>query len=172
MSKYHNDIHGCTGLLAGNLYGWQRGMRYVVSECSKIWGMRSTIHTPVNGYAGWEKVADSAIMRKPKRMLFPVHSNGGKFATFAAKRMKDAGCSTEIVIIMFDRTLGRCEPLGSNVIAALDMHYDKSWLERGDDFNGTYEPKDFRGEPTSHIRLPEYKKAQDMAFAFAERWRP
>lgn len=171
-NKYDANVIGCTGLLAGNIYGWQAGLRADVADISRIWNQPATIITPMNGYAGWEYFADSIIRREPECVIFDVHSNGGKLATFAAERCWEAKCKTKIVIVMYDRTLGQCAPLHGNVIAALDMHYDKSWLERGKTFKGVYEPHDFGGHPTSHIRIINYGPARRLSREFAARFKP
>lgn len=170
MSKWDNNIIGCTGLMAGNLYGWQAGLRWTVAQGARIIGQRSTIFTPMNGYSGWEKDAESIIRRRPKRVWYFVHSNGGKRATFVANRCWEAGCPTEFVIIMFDRTLGYCEKLHSNVVAALDMHVNKSWLVPGPDFKGQLKRENFRGK-TSHVGVINYKPAQSAALEFARIWK-
>jgi len=172
MNKYDADVIGCTGLLAGNMYGWQGGLRYDVAQTAKSWNRPATIITPMNGYGGWENFAVSIIRRRPKRVIFKVHSNAGKLATNIAKRCWEEKCPTEFVIVMYDRTLGYCPPMEGNVIAALDMHYDKSWLVKGKSFNGVYEPHDFGKHPTSHVRIINYEPARKLSFEFAERFKP
>lgn len=165
MSKYDVDIHGCTGLFAGNRYGWQGGLRRTLAMASKIIGKPATMHTPMNGYSGWQKVVDSAIRRQADHLWFIVHSNGGKFATYAAEALAPHG--VECSIVMFDRTLGHCADLGANVRAALDMHVNKSWLKLGPDFSGRHRVIDYGGE-TSHIGVIDYLPARVEALTFIE----
>lgn len=170
-TKYDANVIGCSGLFAGNIYGWQAGLRFTVAQTAAIWGVPATMITPMNGYAGWEKFAESIIRRKPKRVILDVHSNGGILATNIALTCWQARCPTEIVIVMFDRTLGRCPAMESNVVGALDMHVNKSWLNKGRTFKGLYEPHDFGGK-TSHIGVTDYAPAKRLALEFAARFKP
>lgn len=161
MGKFDQDRNAWSGLLSGNKYAWQEGLRIV---CAEVGGFQ--FHSSSSGYEGWLDVVKAARKRLPKRMLWLGHSNGGYAITAGADALK--GLPIEHVIVCFDRTVKACPPLGANVIAAMDMWAGLANLKRGDDFNGVLVRKDFSEH--SHIGVIGSEKAQKMAIAFLREW--
>lgn len=162
MSKYDADIHCWSGLLSGDKYDWQEGLRVV---CRRIGDAQ--FHSSMSGYDGWENVAASAIKRRPKSLLLIGHSNGGYAITKIAHALKPYGIDCQL--ICFDRTMKHCPTMKGNVSNAIDIWAGLRTLQKGQGFRGNYKKYDFSFE--SHISVIKNKEAQDLAVAFGKRWK-
>lgn len=160
MSKYDADVHCWSGLLSGDKYGWQEGLRII---CQRIGNAQ--FHSSMSGYEDWDRVAARAIVRKPKSLLLIGHSNGG----WAITKIADALAPYDIdcQLICFDRTLKVCPTLKHNVSRAIDIWAGLRTMQRSPSFKGYYKKYDFSKE--SHISVIANKQAQDIAVEFAKK---
>lgn len=150
-----------SGLTSKNQWHLQEGLRKVCRDAGDF-----TFHSSMSGYYGWDRVAASTIRRRPKRIVAMGHSNGGYAITALANAVETAG--VEVVLVCFDRTLKPCLPLGSNVVAALDLWAGLRNLERGVGFKGELIRKDF--SPLSHSGVIADPDAQQIAIDFIKEW--
>lgn len=163
---YDSPVHVWSGLLSGNNYTWQEGLRIVAANIGD-----ASFHSSMSGYDGWEKVAASAVRRQVESIVLIGHSNGGYAITKCAAALKPHGIKAYLVC--FDRTMKRCPALGANVPEALDLYAGLRNLESGPDFvaaNNTLTVVDFSEE--SHIGVIGNEHAQRLATAFGKRWKP
>lgn len=161
MDQYSQDRNCWSGLGSGNNFSWQEGLRDVCQEVGQF-----QFHSSMSGYDGWLNVASSARQRKPKRMWWMGHSNGGYAITAGPNQMQSV--DTEHVIVCFDRTLKSCPPVGKNVIAVLDLWAGLKNIKRAPDFNGILVRKDY--SKYSHIGVIGAQEVQQEAVAFLREW--
>lgn len=159
---YSADAHCWSGLLSGDKWQWQEGLRHV---CAQIGGVQ--FHSSMLGFEGWEEVAAAALRRKARSLLLMGHSNGGYAITSIAAALESAGI--ECWLISFDRTLKTCPALGGNVAHALDLWAGLENLKIGPRFKGTLTRRDFSEE--SHIGVIGNGDAQRLAIDFGKRWK-
>lgn len=162
MSIYRAEAHCWSGLLSGDKYHWQQGLRNVCRQIGDV-----QFHSSMSGYEGFEKVAYDAINRKAKSLLLIGHSNGGYAITKIAQMVKTY--DIECWLICFDRTMKRCPPLGRNVPYALDLWAGLKNLEPGPDFKGQLKTIDYSRE--SHIGVIANRQAQEDAIKFGRYWK-
>lgn len=161
MSQWDQDRNCWSGLGSANNFNWQEGLRNVCQEVGQF-----QFHSSMSGYDGWLRVATSARARKPKRMWWLGHSNGGYATTAGAAFLADL--DIEHVIVCFDRTLKSCPPVGKNVVAVLDLWAGLENIKRGPDFNGVLIRKDY--SQYSHIGVIGAQEAQQEAIEFLREW--
>jgi hypothetical protein len=163
MSIYDADKHCWSGLFSENNHRYQKGLRQV---CRNIGDMQ--FHPTGSGYGGYQDVIKSAIRRKPPALLLMGHSNGNIATTRVAKALEPHGITCWL--ICWDRTMGRCESLRSNVPEALDMWAGPPMrkLQLHGSFDGTYVLKRFL--PEGHISILGNKEAQKLATDFGKRF--
>lgn len=161
MTIYDADAHCWSGLLSGNKYPWQEGLRHICREIGDV-----QFHSSQSGYAGWEDVAFAAMGRNAKSLLLIGHSNGNYATTKIAEMLNQHG--VECWLICFDRTRKACPKLGSNVREAIDIWAGMKKLEPGPDFNGELVLHSFQQE--SHIGVISSRRAQQIAIEFGRRW--
>jgi hypothetical protein len=160
-ARYDQNRNCWSGLLSGDKFSWQEGLRNV---CSSVGGFQ--FHSSMSGYEGYEHVVASAKRRKPKRMYWIGHSNGAFACLSAIAELINE--PTEHVVVVFDRTLKFCPPVGKNVIAALDLWAQLANIHRAANFDGVLERKDY--SPESHIGVIGNEDAQRDAIAFLRKW--
>lgn len=161
MDRYDADRHCWSGLGSGPIPAWQAGLRRVCRHAGDF-----QFHSSLSGFDGWERVAASAIRRRPRRMILMGHSNGGYAITAIAEALEAHGI--ECVLVCFDRTLKPCPQIGSNVIAALDLWAQLSNLKRSPSFKGELVRRDF--SHLSHIGVIGDPDAQRAAIDFIKEW--
>jgi len=162
MGKYDVDAHFWSGLLAHNKFNWQKGVRAISRGIGGV-----QYHSTVSGYKGWEKVAESAIRRKPKSLLLGGHSNGGFAITSIAEAVNPFGIECWLVCI--DRTMKSCPDMRGNVVEAIDLHAGLRTLDKGPDFTGNYVYRPFLEE--THIGIQNNPEVQRIAIEFGKRWK-
>lgn len=161
-SVYAAGAHCWSGLLSGDKFPWQKGLREV---CKAVGGVQ--FHPSQSGYAGWKESADAAIRRGAKSLLLIGHSNGVFAITSIAERVKPAGIAC--YLIAFDQTAKRCPAVGGNVKAFVEFWAGLDRVATAADFKGVAERHAF--ESDSHIGVIGNREAQRLAVAFAARWR-
>lgn len=169
MGRYDADANAWSGLLSGDKYEWQRGLRDIAQQTGDF-----MFHSSMSGYEGWNQVADSIAMRRPKSVFLTGHSNGVFAITSIAKAVKPLGI--DCWLCSFDRTMKPCPMIGGNVSQAIDIWAGLKTLTLAPDFHGQYRRYDFNGgDPRfpneTHLGIINNKQAIDIAVAFARKWK-
>ena len=163
MGKYDANRNCWSGLFSGGNYNWQEGLRQVSARIGDM-----AFFPTSSGYAGWDKVADSVIARRPNRVLWMGHSNGAYACTKGAERVGKQCPEVEHVLIIWDCTLKACPPIGKNVVAVMEIWAGLARVKFTDDFRGDYAFRNYEHE--SHTGVIGNPDAQNDAVNFAKKW--